>query len=388
VTPLPHGKSFNNKIYYLNLKFPRGHNFQGLSSSEDVELVLKVNGRFFGPAKVQNEVACLCILQESSLDSPTPRVIAWSDDGRKIGRFVSPRGKTEEITQHLRDTGVATKHGWILMTKLKGDPISVDKPSQEELQRHGTQLADIVSTWRQYCLPSDCCGNISIMDEDQAGPTTFKITPSPLSGLPMAIGTSILGGDLELSSPVSNVYDYFRLKLEGRLEKLNTLEPLKANQHLISDIRNFIDKTLPHLQMFKHDKQRKQEKFVFTHYDLSPRNVLVGGNPLQITGIVDFEFAGFFPEMDEFLNDANNNAGDWPCSFYDAYLSRLEMLGVATPLKGFEKKIWQEANQSTRLEEHIAPWWLEQGGLEPEELNEELRKAQKVVMDALTALQP
>jgi hypothetical protein len=63
--------------------------------------------------------------------------------------------------------------------------------------------------------------------------------------------------------------------------------------------------------------------------------------------------------MDELLNDANNNVGDWPSSFYDAYLSCLEMLGVATPFQRFEEKIWQEANELTRLEGHIALWWLD-----------------------------
>jgi hypothetical protein len=102
------------------------------------------------------------------------------------------------------------------------------------------------------------------MNEDQGDTAKFKITPSPLSRLPMAIGTSILGSDLELSSPVSNLNDYFRLELEGRLDKLNTLEPLKENRHLVTDVRNFIDKSLPHLRMFKSDQEMKQKKF-FSH---------------------------------------------------------------------------------------------------------------------------
>ena len=114
--------------------------------------------------------------------------------------------------------------------------------------------------------------------------------------------------------------------------------------------------------------------------------MLVAGTPPQITGIVDFEFAGFFPEMDEFLNDANSNVGDWSAPFYEAYLNRLEILGVATPRKGFEEKEWRQAHELTRLEEHIAPWWLEQGGLDPEELNDELGKAEDVVIDTLQAL--
>jgi hypothetical protein len=89
------------------------------------------------------------------------------------------------------------------------------------------------------------------MNEDQGDTAKFKITPSPLSRLPMAIGTSILGSDLELSSPVSNLNDYFRLELEGRLDKLNTLEPLKENRHLVTDVRKkfFSHTAIYHLVM-------------------------------------------------------------------------------------------------------------------------------------------
>ena len=236
VTPLPRGKSFNNRIYYLNVKLHRTHNFQDLWPSENAELVLKVNGRFFGPAKIQNEVACLCILAESSLDIPTPRVVAWSSDGRSIRHINAPQERAvEETVKNVGEVDFATKHGWILMTRMKGDPLSVDKLSQEDIRRLASQLADIVSNWRQMCPASDFCGNIGIVDEGYCGTTTVEVTRSTRSGLFMAIGTSLLGSDLTPSSPVSNLYDYFRLKLEGRLDKLNTLVPLTANRHLISE---------------------------------------------------------------------------------------------------------------------------------------------------------
>ncbi|PTB41733.1 uncharacterized protein TrAFT101_009653 [Trichoderma asperellum] len=83
------------------------------------------------------------------------------------------------------------------------------------------------------------------------------------------------------------------------------------------------------------------DTFQFTHYDLFPRNILVTGSPPRITGIVDWEFPGFFPPVDEFLDDWLDG-GDWPKEFYVAYLKRLEENGVATPAKSVRGDGWQK----------------------------------------------
>jgi hypothetical protein len=333
VIPLTHGKSFNNRIYYLRAKVPQNQDLKYSSLAfDDVELVLKVNGRFFGASKIQNEVACLCMIQALPVHIPVPRVIAWSDDGETVNRIL-PGGKTMQVSHSSSIRNVTTKRVWILMTKLKGDPIAVDTLRREDIQNLAIQLADIVANWRTNLPTAVNCGNISIVGADQDSASVFKTTPSSIQGLSFAIGTSILGNDLQFSSPVSSMYEYFHLKLEDRLDKLNTLGPMEENRHLVPSIKEFIEITLPKLQIFTQHAEEEGE-FVFTHYDLAPRNVLVSGNPPQIRGIVDFEFAGYIPDLEEFLNDANNNFGDWPSSFYDAYLHHLEILGVATPLSG------------------------------------------------------
>jgi hypothetical protein len=288
---------------------------------------MKVNGRYFGASKIQNEVACLCMIQALPVHIPVPRVIAWSDDGETVNRIL-PGGKTMQVSHSSSIRNVTTKRGWILMTKLKA-PIAVDTLRQEDIQNLAIQFADIVANWRTNLPAAVNCGNISIVGADQDSAPVFKTTPSSIQGLYFAIGTSILGTDLQFSSPVSSMYEYFHLKLEDRLDKLNTLGPMEENRLLVPSIKAFIEITLPKLQIFTQHTEEEGE-FVFTHYDLAPRNVLVSGNPPQITGIVDFEFAGYFPDLEEFLNDANNNFGDWPSSFYDAYLRHLEILGIIT----------------------------------------------------------
>jgi len=54
---------------------------------------------------------------------------------------------------------------------------------------------------------------------------------------------------------------------------------------------------------FSDESGRRGHKVVFTHADLNPRNILVdqvalpgGGNGWRVTGIVDWETAGYYPE--------------------------------------------------------------------------------------------
>jgi len=58
----------------------------------------------------------------------------------------------------------------------------------------------------------------------------------------------------------------------------------------------------------------------FTHYDFSPRNILVSeGSPPLVTSVLDFEFAGFFPNEDQFTNNAIANNQDWPEAAYRVF---------------------------------------------------------------------
>ena len=43
------------------------------------------------------------------------------------------------------------------------------------------------------------------------------------------------------------------------------------------------------------DAEKEEEEYVFCHNDLSQHNVVVDPETLKITGIVDWEYAGFYP---------------------------------------------------------------------------------------------
>ncbi|KAM3548903.1 hypothetical protein MY1884_008979 [Beauveria asiatica] len=147
----------------------------------------------------------------------------------------------------------------------------------------------------------------------------------------------ILVDELRIATPISSVTQQYTLKLEKKLEQLESSQTYAQHRYLAPRIPG---------------------RFVFTHYDLSPRNILVTGSPPQISGIVDFEFAGFFAPVEEFLNDAVGNEGDWPDTQYKEYLAELEAKGTRTPAAGISALVWETARCLERVADNIAPWWL------------------------------
>ncbi|KAF5547556.1 kinase-like domain-containing protein [Fusarium phyllophilum] len=298
VEALPSLKSFNNRIYYLQCH-------RKSQSSNDAtyidELVLKINGRGFGSEKIQNEVSCLRLLEHFCPEIPTPRALAWSQDGLTIDTKVVQHG---EVKLSGADESPS---GRILMTRVPGKPINLSTLSDDDKFHLATQLADYVTNWRRNVLPQRFAGNISFHQ---------------------------MGCQPDIEIPSSNTA---RFLIRGMLgEEL------------------FCQDGLPALKTLN----TKDDSFVFTHYDLSPRNILVSGQPPQIIGIVDFEFSGFFPPLDEFLNDCIANNGDWPKDMYEAYLKRLESNGISTPLEGIKNDHWEQMALLEELVQKIAPWWL------------------------------
>ncbi|KAF5622408.1 hypothetical protein F25303_12052 [Fusarium sp. NRRL 25303] len=51
-------------------------------------------------------------------------------------------------------------------------------------------------------------------------------------------------------------------------------------------------------RVLERQRQRSNGRFVLTHSDLSPRNIMVDGS--TITGIIDWELSGFYPEYVEY----------------------------------------------------------------------------------------
>ncbi|KAI1041094.1 hypothetical protein LB505_005869 [Fusarium chuoi] len=370
VEALPSLKSFNNRIYYLEC------HRESHSDSDAVrvdELVLKINGRGFGSEKVQNEVSCLRLLEHFCPEIPAPRTIAWSQDGFTIDTKDAQHGdmKLSAVDE--------TTSGWILMTKVPGKPIELSALSNDDRFQLATQLADYVTIWRRTVPPQSFAGNISF--HQMACQPDIRIPGSnPDSEMQLFI-RGMLGEELRCQHGIASLANYYKLRIQNKMGTLVTKETFAPNRDLIQPLDAFLRQDFLAIKALN----TKDDSFVFTHYDLSPRNILVSGQPPRITGIVDFEFSGFFPPLDEFLNDCIANDGDWPKDMYEVYLKRLECNGIPTPFGGINKEDWEQMALLEELVEKIAPWWLP-GEFQGEQLEQELRKVKSRAGEILEEL--
>jgi hypothetical protein len=342
------------------------------------EFVLKINGRDFKGDKIENEVSCLRLIEVFCTGIPVPRAIAWSQDGSKMTAARGNGSATQPLEEHAFDRNTG---GWILMTRVPGEPIDLSEHNKERLADLAVQLADHVTDWRQN-IPRQVHGGSLRFQENEYKNSRPDITliDSRDVGASLVV-RGILGEGIRCLDPIATVGDYYKVLMENKLQTLKTNETFESNRSLIAPVRKFMQEILPTMNRVN----TGVDAFIFTHYDLSPRNVLISGSPPKITGIVDFEFAGFFPPLDEFFNDYIENSNDWPKDVYEAYLKRLEENGVATPLKSVDKDHWKQVYLLQQLVQNIAPWYLP-SKYRGEGLEEELDKSRVLVEEVLERL--
>jgi hypothetical protein len=350
------------------------------------ELVLKANGRFFGADKIQNEVGCLRIMRHYCPGVPTPEVHAWSEDGRNMV-LAAPRGGEERRIALPIGSRPSTHGGWILLSRLPGRPLSSFDFDMATRCGISKQLGDMAAIWRKNIPAQRKIGNIQFHEDIHNSEPDIVIGGMEERNLQRFVIRGLLMDDVKVTTPVTSVYEQYQRKLQKKLSELGNCSTYSRNKRLIPRIKEFINRCLPHLEVNTAvpPAQTSPARFILTHYDLSPRNVLISGSPPEISGIVDFEFAGFFGEPEEFLNDSVGNDDDWHPDVYDAYLTQLEMHGVVTPRNGFPKHIWDTLRSLERLSENIAPWWLP-GPYVDVALDEELAKAEVLVLEQLSKL--
>jgi hypothetical protein len=364
VAVVPTSDSFNNRIYFLHLLQSNG--------IKD-EVVLKLNGRFFGPSKVQNEVGCLRQLEKHCPHIPSPRVFAWSENGESATLTTPSASGQVSIGGSHKNEG-NTHGGWIMTSKVPGTTVAVSELDDGACRDLGRQMAEIVSNWRHNVPAQPLCGNIKLRPQDETEEQGCANRDPIVQGIVM--------DDLEPSEPLQSVNAYQTCRLTRKMDELASKDTYAPNRHLLPILQGFVQNDLPNMQLAMPLAQNQAGLFVFTHYDLAPRNILVSGQPPKITGIVDFEFSGFFHPMEEFLNDCIDNRADWPATLYTAYQERLEENGIATPIGSMDRAIWNRNYWLETVVNYVAPWWLP-GKHEGEGLVKELKKAEAVVLNGL-----
>ncbi|KAL7917001.1 kinase-like domain-containing protein [Trichoderma austrokoningii] len=94
--------------------------------------------------------------------------------------------------------------------------------------------------------------------------------------------------------PVRNIYDTIANSYCGPFDDAETFDEWCVKRLYGGDI----SKSQKWRERLKQQRDTSSKGFVLTHGDLSPRNIMVQGN--KITGIIDWERSGFFPEHVEY----------------------------------------------------------------------------------------
>ena len=402
ITELPFGQSWNNRLYFLSVA-PPSATAASASPPEPLKWVLKVNGRFFGHEKVQNEVSCLKLVEKYCKEVSAPRVVAWSLDGASITVPTSRETVTDgERTAKISSDGNSKQQPpWIIMTQLPGDRAASFSLDNRAMASVGSQLADIVASLRTNIPKARQCGNILFgpgraAAEDAELLNKQRISTDEESSIDGLRIRGLLGDGIQLGDreSISSALELHATRLRDKLRLLQTEDVHRPNRELVPLITHFLTETLPTLDGEEVAKpgEEAESPFTFTHYDLSLGNTLIEApDPSRedslprVTGIIDFEFSGFFPPPEEFVNDDVGNADDWPPAVRDAYLSRLEALGIRTPRKGIDARIWRRELLMGKLLDNIAPWWLP-GGHAGEVLASKLAECAAVVRSTIREL--
>ncbi|KAK5459572.1 hypothetical protein LTS15_003701 [Exophiala xenobiotica] len=443
IEQLGSGKSFNNRIYYVDVSQPTSicrptWNGDGVDISRNPKreqistLVLKVAGFPFGGAKIQNELACLLLLEKYCPSIPTPELVAWSEDGRRIKTPVDTRGSRERSlsvptqlkTLSIDDDSTSAREetadqGWLLMTRAPGRTITHADLSGAQGASIMHQIAEHVATWRHALPATRAVGNMRLIGRNSIPPASATLYDKAiLPGLDVYIDGIITKPTSP--SPLKTYLEYITHILRANLRTLKNCKLLQRNEERVNAlVRQFIKDTLPKLSLL-HGKS-KAANMVFTHYDISPRNILVSpvghghaadsNVAVAVSAVIDFEFAGFYPAAEEFTHTVENSHSEWAVPLFGEFLSELDrrealpaclaenISSESEPMDGVEVEFGQDEHipfggpdfhQAVllhRVAANIAPWWIkEESELSEDELRRELDGAKMRIEKAVKML--
>ena len=373
---LPSDQSWNNKIYFATI----------VTGKVKRDIVCKAAGRFWGVDKVENEVACLSLLNTHCPGIPTPVVYAWSPDGSTYCRFDG------EVTHwhapiHVEPCLLGENNsGWILMSRLPGRSLDVEDLHGANMSAISAQLAQFVHDWRTKLPVRAEFGNLWLNPQHRDGKTTLSE--------PTIAGS--LRWQRTAASTVTSKMEYHRKCIEDALGVFNTKPVYRSDHHAVTAqlVSGFVAVDFEKLSLFSGIAQSPR----FTHKDFAPHNVLVSltdSGALEVTGLLDVEFAGYFPDEDECADLVASpwEPGIWPQDFQDHFLRALSSCGsevCPTSTTGlpcdrtFAPQRWREVLLLRALAENLAPWSLDEG--RGEELAKELAAAADKVQAAVAQL--
>ena len=372
VSRLPHGQSFNNRIYFIDVEGVSGHHHS---------YVLKVNGKYFDAQKIENEVACLLALDHFCPELPVPKVVAWSLNGSDIAKrnLLSQEGNMPDVGLeygNITSNEADALPGWILMTKLPGKVLDLLNLGNDETSHMVKQIASILLSWRRNISKSMSAGDLRLHAPSPETADRTYYYPSFHFGHSI-YNYGVVGSANSSTTPMSSVQEFWESEIRSQMKRLGDMEIFAPNRETVLPLmERFLEDVLPKLAVCNQGRNSVHEgtgaggSFTFTHTDFAPRNILVSdSSPSQVTGVVDFEFAGFLPQFEEFVamylgckveEDIEEEGGDWPPKFYRRMLEEMELQGEKTVLSLRGTREWSELKCLESIRMQVAPWWLAQ----------------------------
>ncbi len=374
IKQLQSGKSYNNRVYFIDIAHAQRQADQNHGASG---LVLKLAGHYFDHRKIENELGCLLLLKKHCPDLPIPEAVAWSANGRGIETVDGRILEAEE--------GIPfSDHAWILESRLRGRVLTVADLDSGYGDSILQQVAEYVTMWRTQVPESPLWGNLRIQAVQQSQEPSAAFADL-IPGKTFAVDAFLLNNFYW-----PNTLLYYPTLAQDQLSRLEKEPQFSRNQQAHgAHWEDWVETELPKFPLC--DKAN----CTLTHLDFSPRNILISseGGITRVTGVLDFEFTGFFPPEEEFLNAMVRQEGDWEKRHWDVIMQKMARLGQSVPPtlgvereRCFDETHWKQARIIAKTIDRLAPWDIMEGKYEDKELKRELDEAAGVVNDGIKKL--
>ncbi|KAJ5078014.1 aminoglycoside phosphotransferase-related-related [Anaeramoeba ignava] len=213
------------------------------SSNDEFVLRVRTPEKVWDTIKTENEVAIHKFVLENTT-IPIPKIYSFSSIPDEI-----------------------LGYEYIIMEKKEGVRIATiwNSLNQEKKEIILLQIVDILAQLRKFTF--DKIGSLQI-DKN---------------------GNYILSKPIDLTTgPFDTFQDFLKAQIEYRIPSIQNNERFCK---YIPFIEKFLEKIIP--------KVEYKGKFVLTHLDIGPDNILIDPKTLQITGVLDWEWAGSYPEDED-----------------------------------------------------------------------------------------
>lgn len=268
-------RGFNNRTYVVRTEDPKA------------EFVIRLTGNCWTRMKTENEVAAISHLSSQTNLAPTlPTILAFSSSKER--------------------SGVGSEY--IVMSKLRGVPLDEIFLGLSSMQKKKVLRGIAALLGEMKMLAFSSIGSLQFDDNDASScGEGFKLVEDRGGSVYSRI---VVGPGLEAGcGPFQTYLEYLRATCTTELKHLKGCPFLMEEQRddestsmteLIARIEKFVD-VMCDPRRTKFGEDVTNVSIVFTHGDFEPRNMLVDEDTLEITGLVDFEFSGAFPEDDDWM---------------------------------------------------------------------------------------